>query len=142
MIYDSSRPLHAEFIREDIQMIGLPMMHISMEHFEMPRLQQLFKNMIYLGATVALLDIDIDIVKKLIEEQFASKPKLWPPNFKALELGFDYAKHNFSCPLPTRIEKRDLLGDKILMEGNEATGLGAVYGGSTVCAWSPITPST
>lgn len=142
MVYDSSRPLHEEYIRKDIRMIGIPMMMISMEHFELPRLQQLFKNMIYLGALVALLDIDIDMVKKLIEEQFASKPKLWPPNFKALQLGYDYAKNNFDCPLDVRIEKRDLIGDKILLEGNEAAALGAIYGGATFCAWYPITPST
>ena len=142
MIYDSSRELHAEFVREDIHMIGLPMMHLSMEHFEMPRLQQLFKNIIYLGAVVALLDIDVEIVKTLIEEQFPTKPKLWPPNFKALGLGYNYAKKHFDCPLAYRIEKRDLIGDQILVEGNEATGLGLVYGGSTVCAWYPITPST
>lgn len=142
MIYDSSRQLHSEFIREDINMLGIPMMKLSMENYEMPRLQQLFKNVIYLGALVALLDIDIDIVKKLIEEQFSTKPKLWPPNFQALELGYNFAKEGFDCPLDIRIEKRDLIGDNILLEGNEATGLGAVYGGSTFCAWYPITPST
>ncbi len=142
MIYDSSRPLHEEYIRKDIHMIGIPMMVLSMEHFELPRLQQLFKNVIYMGAIVALLNIDVEIVKKLIEEQFASKPKLWPPNFKALQLGYDYAKSHFPCPINIRIEKRDLIGDNILLEGNEATGLGAIYGGGTFCAWYPITPST
>jgi len=142
LIYDSSRQLHSEFLREDIHMMGIPMMRLSMEHFEVPRHQQLFKNIIYLGATVALLDIDIQVVRTLIEEQFAKKPKLIPPNFKALDIGFNFAKDNLTCPLPIRLEKRDLLEDKILIEGNEATGLGMIYGGATMMAWYPITPST
>ncbi len=142
MIYDSSRQLHDELIREDIHMIGIPMMRLSMDEFDVPRHQQLFKNIIYLGACVALLDIDIDIVKQLIEEQFASKPKLVPPNFTALEKGYHYTKDHFDCPLDIRVEKRDLIGNKILLEGNAATALGAIYGGSTFCAWYPITPST
>ncbi len=142
LIYDSSRQLHSEFLREDIHMMGIPMMRLSMEHFEVPRHQQLFKNIIYLGATVALLDIDIQVVRTLIEEQFAKKPKLIPPNFKALDIGFNFAKENLTCPLPIRLEKRDLLEDKILIEGNEATGLGMIYGGATMMAWYPITPST
>jgi len=141
-IYDSSKKLHAEFIRDDINMMGIPMMQLSMQHYELPRHQQLFKNIIYLGALVALLDIDIQIVKTLIEEQFASKPKLWPPNFKALQIGFDHAKSAFDCPLPYRVEKRDAVGDKILIDGNTATAIGTIYGGATVVAWYPITPST
>ena len=142
LIYDSSRQLHSEFLREDIQMLGIPMMRLSMEHFEVPRHQQLFKNIIYLGAMLALLDIDMAVVRTLIEEQFAKKPKLIPPNFKALDVGYNFAKSTFQCPLPIRVEKRDLLGDKILVEGNEATALGAIYGGATMMAWYPITPST
>ena len=142
LIYDSSRQLHSEFLRDDIKMIGIPMMRLSMDHFEVPRHQQLFKNIIYLGALVALLDMDMQVVKTLVEEQFAKKPKLVPPNFKALDIGSNFAKENLSCPLSIRVEKRDLLGDKILVEGNEATALGAIYGGSTMMAWYPITPST
>ena len=142
MIYDSSRQLHDEFLRDDIQMLGIPMMLLSMDHFEVPRHQQLFKNIIYLGALVALLDIDMEVVKNLIQEQFAKKPKLIPPNFQALEVGYNFAKENLPCPLDARIEKRDLIGDQILLEGNAATAIGAVYGGSTFCAWYPITPST
>jgi 2-oxoglutarate ferredoxin oxidoreductase subunit alpha len=142
LIYDSSRQLHSEFLRDDIKMIGIPMMRLSMDHFEVPRHQQLFKNIIYLGALVALLDMDMQVVKTLVEEQFAKKPKLVPPNFKALDIGSNFAKENLSCPLCIRVEKRDLLGDKILVEGNEATALGAIYGGSTMMAWYPITPST
>jgi len=141
-VYDSSKKLHDEFLREDINMLGIPMMRLSMDNYDVPRHQQLFKNIIYLGAVLAFLDIDIKIVQTLIEEQFSNKPKLVPPNFKALDLGYQYAKDHFSCPLPIRVEKRDLIGDKILVDGNTATALGAIYGGSTMMAWYPITPST
>ena len=141
-VYDSTRKLHAEFIREDIHYIGIPMMKLSMEHYAVPRLQQLFKNIIYVGALAALLDIEMEVIKNIITEQFAKKPKLIPNNFKALDLGYDYAKANYDCPLNYRLERMDGVGDSILIEGNEATGLGAIYGGATVMAWYPITPST
>ncbi len=141
-VYDNSRKLHSEFIREDITMLGIPMMRICMEHYELPRLQQLFKNVVYLGALAALLDVEIEVIKTLIEEQFAQKPKLVPPNHKALQLGYDYAKKHHDCPLPVRVERRDLIGDKILVDGNTAGALGMIYGGATVLTWYPITPST
>jgi len=141
-VYDSTRKLHAEFIREDINYIGIPMMKLSMEHYSVPRLQQLFKNIIYVGALAALLDIEMNVIKNIIDEQFAKKPKLIPNNYKALDLGYDFAKANFDCPLNYRLERMDGIGDSILIEGNEATGLGAIYGGASVMAWYPITPST
>ena len=141
-VYDSTRKLHAEFIRADIHYIGIPMMKISMEHYAVPRLQQLFKNIIYVGALAALLDIEMEVIKNIITEQFAKKPKLIPNNFKALDLGFEYAQKHFDCPLNYRLKRMDGVGDSILVEGNEATALGAIYGGASVMAWYPITPST
>ncbi len=141
-VYDSTRKLHADFIREDINYIGVPMMQLSMDHYTVPRQQQLFKNVIYLGALAGLLDIELDVIKQIIQEQFAKKAKLIPPNFQALELGYNYVRDNFECPLGIRLERRDNIGDQILIEGNEATALGAIYGGATVMAWYPITPST
>lgn len=141
-VYDSSKKLHEEYIREDIHYIGIPMMALSMQHYEIPRLQQLFKNIIYVGALAALLDIEMAVIKNIINEQFAKKQKLIPDNFKALDLGFDYAKEHFACPLPYHLQRIDGVGDAILVEGNEATALGAIYGGATVMAWYPITPST
>ncbi len=141
-VYDSSRPLYDDHIREDIHFIGIPMMNISMEYFEIPRHQQLFKNIIYVGAIAALIEIEMDVIKQIIEEQFAKKPKLVPPNFKALQAGYDYANSNFDCPLDVKVQRSDSVGEHILLEGNEATALGAIYGGATVAGWYPITPST
>jgi len=125
-VYDSTKPLYEDAMREDIHYVGIPMMQISMGFFEVARLQQLFKNIIYVGALAALLDIEMDVIKKIIEEQFEKKPKLVPPNFQALEAGYNYAIQNYDCPLNVRVERRDNIGDKILLEGNEATALGAI----------------
>lgn len=142
LVYDSSKTLHAEYIRDDISYIGIPMIKIAMEYYPSPRLQQLLKNIIYVGALCALIDADIDIVKQVIAEQFEAKPKLIPSNYEALELGINYIKENLEYPLDVRVANRDLNGDSILIDGNTACGIGAIYAGATVMAWYPITPST
>ena len=141
-IYDNTKPLHREGLRDDIHYLGIPMMQLSMDFFTVPRQQQLFKNIIYVGALAALINMDMEVIRQIIREQFSRKPKLVPPNFQALDVGYNYAKETFSCPLPLHLESRDKVGDHIMMEGNAATALGAIYAGATVAAWYPITPST
>ncbi len=141
-MYDSTKPLHDHFLRDDIHFIGIPMMEISNREFSDPRQRQLFKNIIYVGALAAFLNIELNVIEQLFHEQFKGKEKLITPNVKALNLGFEYAKAHFDCPLEFRLERRDLVGDAIMIDGNTAAGLGAVYGGATVVAWYPITPST
>jgi 2-oxoglutarate ferredoxin oxidoreductase subunit alpha len=141
-VYDNSKPMHDSFFREDIHFIGIPMMQLSMAHFKDARKQQLFKNIIYVGAVAALIDLPLTVIKETIEKLFASKPKLWPPNFEALEIGYQYATNNFDCPLKFRVQRIDKVGDSIVIDGNTATALGLIYGGATVAAWYPITPST
>ncbi len=141
-VYDNTRKLHNEIIRDDINFIGIPMMRMCMEHYKDPRKQQLFKNMVYVGALTALIDMDEAVLKNIIAEQFAKKPKLIPPNELAIKLGADYARANYECPTGLKLETRDAVGDHIMIEGNEATALGAIYAGATVMAWYPITPST
>ena len=141
-LYDSSKPLHSEFIREDISYIGIPLMKMCNEAYTDARQRQLFKNIIYIGALAALFDIEFGVFEGLLAEQFKGKEKLIPANVKALKLGEDYIKANFKYPLDIRVERRDLVGDSIMIDGNTATGLGAVYAGATVAAWYPITPST
>ncbi len=142
LLYDSTKKLHAEFIRDDINYIGIPMMQLCMDHFEVPRMQQLFKNIVYVGALSALLDLDMEVIRDNIRETFAGKEKLFEPNFKALDMGAQYARDHYECPLEYRLEKRDNVGDHILIDGNTATALGSLYAGATVMAWYPITPST
>ena len=141
-IYDSTKPLHPDVVRADIHFIGIPMMQLCIDHFSEPRQQQLFKNMVYIGALIALLDIELEVVHGIIRDQFRKHEKLVAPNFLALDLGRAYVSEHYSCPLPFRVERRDKVGNHIMVDGNTATGLGAVYGGASVVAWYPITPST
>ena len=141
-LFDNTKPLNPNYLRSDIHYIGIPLMEMCNQHFSDPRQRQLFKNIIYVGALAALLDIDFSVFESLLAEQFKGKEKLIAPNIQALMLGVDYVKNNFSYPLDIRVERRDLVGDSIMIDGNSACGLGAVYGGATVAAWYPITPST
>ena len=141
-LYDSTKKLHPELIREDVNYIGIPLMEICLREFTDPRQRQLFKNIIYVGALAALLNIEFEVLEQLLSEQFKGKEKLIVPNVKSLKLGMDYIYEHYSYPLDLHLERRDLIGNKILIDGNSACGLGAVYGGATVVAWYPITPST
>jgi len=141
-LYDSTKPLYSEFIREDVNYIGIPLMELSNANYTDPRQRQLFKNIIYVGALAALFDIEFPVLESLLAVQFKGKEKLIEPNIKALNLGVDYVKQNFEYPLELRVERRDLVKDAIMMTGNSACALGAIYGGATVAAWYPITPST
>ncbi len=141
-LYDSTKTLHDEFRRADIHFIGIPLMDICNREFTDPRQKQLFKNIVYVGALARLLDISTEVIESLFAEQFQGKEKLIAPNVKALHLGSDFVKEHFEYPLEFRVEARDLVGDAIMIDGNAAAGLGAVYGGASVVAWYPITPST
>ena len=141
-IYDSTKNLSPEFIRDDINYIGIPLMQMCIENFSDPRQRQLFKNIIYVGALSALLAIEFNVLEDLLAEQFAGKEKLIDPNVKALNLGVQYIHENYKYPLDIRLERRDMIGNSILTDGNSACGLGAIYAGATVAAWYPITPST
>lgn len=141
-LYDNTKPLHKEYIREDITYLGIPLTGICNNEYTDPRQRQLFKNIIYVGALSALLDIEFSVLEGLVSEQFKGKEKLIAPNINALQLGIKFVKENFSYPLDIRVERRDLIKDKILINGNTAAGIGAVYGGATVASWYPITPST
>ncbi len=141
-IYDNTKPLDLRLVRNDVNIIGIPLTRICNEEYQDPRQRQLFKNVIYVGALAALLDMDFKVLTDLVQDQFKGKEKLVLPNIHALELGHQYARSNLECPIGIRVEKRDEVGDKILLDGNTALGLGAIYGGATVAAWYPITPST
>jgi len=142
LIYDSTWPRVRELRRNDIIVLGVPLSKLCNENFSSARLRILMKNVAYVGVIAALMNIDLEIIRTLLQEAFASKPKVIDSNLKAIMLGFDYAKENFNCPLSVRAE---VMGDNsgyILIDGNSATGLGCVYAGATVGAWYPITPST
>ena len=141
-IHDNTKPLDLRLMRKDVHIIGIPLTQLCNREFGDPRQRQLFKNVIYVGALAALLDMDFGVLTKLVADQFKGKEKLVAPNIHALELGHQYARDTYDCPLSIRVERRNLVGDNILISGNSALGLGAIYGGATMAAWYPITPST
>src|SRR5438067_1491924 len=142
LFYDNTKPLPKSRFREDITVIGMPLTEICNREYIDPRQRQLFKNIIYVGALAALLDMDVGAIEKLIAEQFRSKDTLIEPNVHALHLGRDYVTMNLEHPIGLKLKKSNAVGDRIFIEGNSAAALGAVYGGATVCAWYPITPSS
>ena len=143
LFYDSTRPLPKSKFREDITVIGMPLTQITNEAYTDVRQRQLFKNIIYVGALSALLDMDPKAVEQLFGEQYKGKEKLIESNFKALHMGRDYAFANLDCEgMGLKVKPANNVGNKIFIEGNNAAALGCVYGGATVCAWYPITPSS
>lgn len=143
LFHDSTRPLPRSKFREDVRTLGMPITSICNEVYSDPRQRQLFKNILYVGALAQLLGMDFSAIQTLIDEQFRRKPKLIEPNVRALHLGRDYAAEHFAnAPIGLSVRRADAVGERIFVDGNSAAGLGCVYGGATVCAWYPITPST
>jgi 2-oxoglutarate/2-oxoacid ferredoxin oxidoreductase subunit alpha len=141
LFYDSSKPLPKSKFREDVVAIGVPLTDICNATYDDPRQRQLFKNIMYLGALSVLLGIEREVIVQLIGEQYKGKQALLEPNVHALDLGRDYATQHLQ-PIGLRLERRDNVGQRIFVDGNSAAALGLVYGGATVCAWYPITPSS
>jgi 2-oxoglutarate ferredoxin oxidoreductase subunit alpha len=142
LVYDSSKPLARELRRSDINEVGIPIASLLVTEFHDPKQRQLFKNIVYVGALAALLDMDFTILTGMVSDQYKGKDALIQPNIHALEIGHQYALDYLECPLPFRVRPTDALGDRIMIDGNTAAALGCIYGGATVAAWYPITPST
>lgn len=141
-LYDSTKPLPENFNRKDVIPIGIPLTELCNNEFENPRLRQLLTNIIYVGALSSLFEMEFSILQESIEKQFKAKPKLAEPNIKALKMGFDYAEQHYKDVCGIRIRPSTKTHGSIMMDGNSATALGALYGGATVVGWYPITPST
>jgi 2-oxoglutarate ferredoxin oxidoreductase subunit alpha len=142
LFYDSSKPMPESKFRPDIHVIGMPLTEICNRTYRDPRQRQLFKNIIYVGALTYLLDMELQTVETLIGQQYASKQQLLDSNIKAVRMGYDYARENLSGICALKIGRADAVGNRIFVNGNDAAALGCVYGGATVAAWYPITPST
>ncbi|MBK9237422.1 MAG: 2-oxoacid:acceptor oxidoreductase subunit alpha [Rhodoferax sp.] len=142
LFYDSTRPIPESKFRKDIEVIGMPLTEISNTAYSEPRQRQLFKNIIYVGALSVLLDVEAEVFEKLFAEQYRGKEMLLDSNVRALHLGRDYVKQHMRAPLGIRVRRADKVGDQIFTDGNSAAALGCVYGGATVAAWYPITPSS
>ena len=141
-LFDSSKPLPEEFRRDDVTVIGVPMTLLCNEAFDNPKMRPLLKNIIYVGALAALLDMELQVLIDSLTKQFRKNPKLAEPNITALQLGYDYAGEHFQDVCKLSVQRCNLVGDGIIMDGNTAVALGALYAGATVVGWYPITPST
>lgn len=141
LFYDSTRPLPASKFRDDVTVIGMPLTQICAAEFANPTQRGLFKNVMYVGALTALLNMDFAVVEKLIAEQYRGKDKLIEGNRTAAKIGYDYARDHLP-KIGLKVERADGVKDSIFINGNAALGLGAVCGGATVAAWYPMTPST
>src|SRR3954471_22069899 len=142
LFYDNTKPLPPSKFRDDINVIGMPLTEITNATYTDSRERQLFKNIIYVGALAGLLGIEPEVIAELIGEQYKGKEKLLKPNLNAMQLGLNYARQNLKDAMGLKVKRAYNVGDKIFIEGNAAAALGCVYGGATVCAWYPITPSS
>jgi 2-oxoglutarate ferredoxin oxidoreductase subunit alpha len=143
LFYDSTKPMPESAFRSDVNTIGMPMTAICNATYSDPRQRQLFKNILYVGALAQLMGIDPAVIETLFSEQYKGKEKLLASNVQALHLGLDFAREHLAAqPVGLQVIRRDRVGNRIFIDGNAAAALGAVYGGATVCAWYPITPSS
>ena len=141
LFYDSTKPMPADRFRKDITLVGIPLTALCNSAYSEPSKRKVLKNVMYLGALSYLLGIEREVVETLLTEEYGSKPALIPANIEALQMGYDHAAANLK-PLGLQLKRADAVGERIFVDGNTAAALGAVYGGATVCAWYPITPST
>ena len=142
LFYDNTKPMPPSKFRNDIVVVGVPLTRMTNEAYNSTRERQLFKNIVGLGALAALMDMDVACIEKLLAEQFHGREKLITANVQALHMGIDWVKTNLDDPIKLKTRTANSVGDRIFIDGNAAAALGAVYGGATVCAWYPITPSS
>ena len=142
LLHDSTKPLPASKFRADVRTIGVPLTEICNAAWSDPRERQLLKNIMYVGVLAALIGIDPAVIAQLVGEQYRGKEKLLTPNLDAFRKGFHYAREHLDDALGLRVRRAASVGDRIFVDGNSAAALGCVYGGATVCAWYPITPSS
>ena len=142
LLYDSTRSTPKELQRKDLELIEVPIMQLIQPEFTDPKQRQLFKNIVYVGVLSALLNLEFDVLTDMVSAQYRGKDRLIQPNIKALNLGRNYAETYLTHPLDIQVRRTAAVGDRILIDGNQAAALGCLYGGATICAWYPITPST
>jgi 2-oxoglutarate ferredoxin oxidoreductase subunit alpha len=142
LLYDSTWPMDGSLRRDDVTFLEVPLGQMCVEAFQGDRERVLMKNITYVGALAAFLDIDMEVIQAMLEEKFSRKKALLDSNHTAIRLGYDYARDHYDCPLPIRLQRMNATAGHILMDGNTAAALGCVYAGATVGAWYPITPAT
>jgi len=139
-IYEEN--LNLKQYRDDVICYPVPFDKITAAVCPEAKLRKLVRNMVFVGVVAHLLSIDLGVVEKGVRKQFARKQKVFDLNFGAVKAGFEYAQQKLPKQDPFVIEPMDQTAGKIIIDGNAAAGMGAVFAGVTVVAWYPITPST
>src|SRR5271170_1010418 len=134
--------LNLKQYRDDVVCYPVPFDKITAAVCPEAKLRKLVKNMVYVGVMAQLLGIDMASVEAALKKQFAKKQKAMELNFGAVKAGAAYFAEKLTKQDPFFIEQMDATAGKIIIDGNAACGLGAVFAGVTVVAWYPITPST
>lgn len=139
-IYEEN--LNLKQYRQDVVCYPVPFDKITAAVCPEAKLRKLVKNMVYVGVVAQILNIDLGVVEQGVRKQFSKKQKVFDLNFGAVKAGADYAREKFTKQDPFVIERMNETAGKIIIDGNAACGMGAVFAGVTVVAWYPITPST
>src|SRR5205085_7654408 len=139
-IYDA--PLNCKAMRGDITFFEVPFAKLANELTSDPRLRKLLANMIYVGIVAQRLGIEREEIVTTITKQFKGKKKVIDPNVQAVDKGIDFAQQNLPAQKRWRIERMNATAGKIIIDGNAAAAIGAMFGGVTVVTWYPITPSS
>jgi 2-oxoglutarate ferredoxin oxidoreductase subunit alpha len=128
--------------RDDVAFYPVPFDKLTAALCPEAKLRKLVKNMVYVGVVAQLLGIELSVVEKCVRRQFSKKQKVFDLNYGAVETGYEYARSNFVKQDPYFIAPMHQTEGRIIIDGNAACGMGAVFAGVTVVAWYPITPST
>ena len=140
VVYEQT--LKLEGSRSDLVYYPVPFAELARELIPEVKLRKLLANMIYVGVVGQLLSIDRGEIQTAVSKQFKSKKKAIELNQNAIDMGFDYAQQNFTKTDPLRVERMNKTEGKVLIDGNAAAALGAMFGGVSVVTWYPITPSS
>ncbi|HEV7678935.1 MAG TPA: 2-oxoacid:acceptor oxidoreductase subunit alpha, partial [Candidatus Dormibacteraeota bacterium] len=143
VIHEAKYPVAGPTQRDDLTYYAVPFAQLAKEKISTEGLRKYLTNMIYVGVLAQLLDIDVEAIRSGLQDQFRKKPAAVDTNMHAVMVGHDYARENLEKQDPYRLERMTGVTEgRILMEGNQASALGALMGGATVAAWYPITPSS
>jgi len=140
VIYDESLKLNE--LRSDVTFYAVPFDQLAATTGADAKLRKLVKNMVYVGIAARLLSIDMEQVEATVRKQFAKKVKAAELNLSAVRVGFDYASSTLTKQDPYVVERMNATAGKIIIDGNAAAAMGAMFAGVTVVPWYPITPSS
>jgi len=140
VIFDE--PLKLDELRSDVTFYSVPFDRLTAATGAEPKLRKLVKNMVYVGVAAQLLSIDMELLEATVRKQFSKKVKAAELNLSAVRAGYEYAAATLTKQDPYVVEPMKATDGKIIIDGNSAAALGALFAGVTVVAWYPITPST